>query len=94
MTLTEQKLRMIIQTEIKRILEERDYKSEYENYQSKPEQKKRRAERNHARRKMEKLGKVNKGDNKDVHHRNRNTSDNSTSNLAVIPNSKNRSINK
>jgi len=73
--------------------EDRDYKSEYENYQSKPEQKKRRAQRNAARRKMERMGKAKKGDGKDVHHRNRKTSDNSAANLAVTPKSKNRSIN-
>jgi len=41
---------------------------------------------------MERLGKVKKGDGKDVHHRNRNTSDNSSENLTAIPKSKNRSM--
>lgn len=50
----------------------RDYKKEYREYHSKPEQKKRRAGRNAARRKMEKAGKVRKGDGKDVDHRDRN----------------------
>jgi hypothetical protein len=71
---------------------ERDYKKEYEDYHAKPEQKQRRAQRNSARRKMEKLGKVKKGDGKDVHHKNFNTSDNTSRNLQVMSKSKNRSI--
>ncbi len=73
--------------------EERDYKAEYENYHSSDKQKRRRTERNAARRKMERLDKVKKGDGKDVHHRNRNTADNSAANLAATSKSKNRSIN-
>ena len=42
----------------------RDYKKEYENYHSKPEQKKNRAKRNAARRE---LG-LKKGDGKEVDH--------------------------
>lgn len=52
-------------------------------YNAKPEQKKRRAQRNAARRKLEKLGKVRKGDGKDVDHKNHNTGDNSLKNLQV-----------
>jgi hypothetical protein len=59
-------------------------------YNSKPEQKKRRAQRNAARRKMEKAGKVRKGDGKDVDHKNHNTGDNSSRNLQVQPKSVNR----
>lgn len=88
----EEKLRRYIRKEIKSIFEDRDYKKEYEQYQSKPEQKKRRAQRNAARRKLERLGKVKKGDGKDVHHRNRNTNDNTAKNLTAIPKSKNRSM--
>lgn len=47
----------------------RDYKSEYKNYQGKPEQIKNRSMRNAARRKAEKDGLVRKGDGKDVDHR-------------------------
>jgi hypothetical protein len=47
---------------------DRDYKTEYENYQGTEEQKKRRAQRNKARREMEAKGKVHKGDGKDVDH--------------------------
>jgi len=61
-------------------------------YNAKPEQKKRRAQRNAARRKMEKAGKVHKGDGKDVAHKNNNTANNSRSNLAVQSKAKNRSF--
>jgi len=47
---------------------DRDYKTEYANYQGTEEQKKRRAQRNKARREMEAKGKVHKGDGKDVDH--------------------------
>lgn len=47
----------------------RDYKRENELYNSKPEQKKRRAARNSARRTMMAAGKVKKGDGKDVDHK-------------------------
>ena len=70
----------------------RNYKREYANYHSKPKQKKRRAQRNTARRKMTKAGKVRKGDRKDVHHRNRNTADNRRRNLKVTSRRKNRSF--
>jgi hypothetical protein len=63
-------------------------------YNSSEEQKTRRAQRNAARRKMEKAGKVKKGDGKDVDHKNMNTADNSTKNLKVMSRSKNRAKNK
>ena len=47
----------------------RNYRKEYDNYHSKPKQKKRRAQRNAARDMMEKAGKVKKGDGKDVAHK-------------------------
>lgn len=46
----------------------RDYKKEYEEYQGTPEQIKHRAQRNAARREMEKKGLAHKGDGKDVGH--------------------------
>ena len=46
----------------------RNYKREYELYQGTDEQKKNRAQRNAARTKMMKEGKVSKGDGKDVAH--------------------------
>lgn len=72
----------------------RNYKKEYAEYHSKPEQKKRRAGRNAARKKMEKAGKVKKGDGKDVDHKDRNPRNNSKSNLRVQSKSKNRARNK
>lgn len=61
-------------------------------YNSKPEQKKRRAQRNAARAKMMKAGKVRKGDGKDVAHKDNNTGNNSRKNLAVQSKAKNRSF--
>jgi hypothetical protein len=46
----------------------RDYDKEYAQYHASPEQKKRRAQRNAARRKAMQDGKVKKGDNKEVDH--------------------------
>lgn len=46
----------------------RDYAKEYREYQGTPEQKKRRAQRNAARRAAERKGLVHKGDGKEVDH--------------------------
>lgn len=65
-------------------------------YNSQPEQKKRRAQRNSARAEMVKAGKASKGDGKDVDHKQhkaRGKLNNSTSNLQVIDKSKNRAKN-
>jgi len=70
----------------------RDYKKEYAEYHSRPEQKKNRAARNAARREMEERGLVRKGDGKDVDHKkplDRGGS-NDPSNWRVLPKSKNR----
>lgn len=74
------------------IIQERNYKREYALYHSRPDQKKRRAQRNKTRRKLEREGKVKKGDGKDVHHRDRDTSNLSSDNLSVISKSKNRAM--
>lgn len=63
-------------------------------YNSSEEQKKRRAERNASRAKMEKAGKVRKGDGKDVDHKNHNTADHSSKNLRVMSKSENRAKNR
>lgn len=60
-------------------------------YNAKPEQKKRRAMRNAARRKMIAAGKARKGDGKDVAHRNGNPNNNSMSNLLLQSKAANRS---
>lgn len=61
-------------------------------YNAKPEQKKRRAQRNAARRKMIAEGKARKGDGKDVAHKDNNTGNNSSNNLAMQSKAKNRSF--
>ena len=71
----------------------RNYKKEYATYHKSAKQKRRRAQRNSARRKMEKAGKVRKGDGKDVDHKNHNTADNGTKNLKVMSKSRNRAKN-
>lgn len=63
-------------------------------YNSKPEQVKRRAERNASRAEMVKAGKAHKGDGKDVDHKNHNTADKSKGNLRMQSASKNRSNNR
>lgn len=74
----------------------RDYKSEYQNFHSRPEEIKKRAERVKARRMMEKTGAVSKGDGKDVDHKKPLRSGGTTtkSNLRVRSKSANRSDNK
>lgn len=65
-------------------------------YNARPLQKKRRAQRNAARRKLLAAGKVKKGDGKDVHHVKPNKKghlSNSPSNLRVVSRAKNRSVN-
>ena len=71
----------------------RNYKSEYNNYHSKPKQKKDRAGRNGARRIMKKkLGSSILG--RDIDHKDRNPRNNSTGNLRVQSKSYNRSRNQ
>ena len=70
----------------------RDYKKEYAEYHSRPEQKKNRAARNAARREMEERGLVRKGDGKDVAHKTaiKNGGTNAPSNLKVQDKEDNR----
>lgn len=70
----------------------RNYKKEYAQYHSKPEQKKNRADRNAARRLLEDEGLVHKGDGKDVDHKKPldKGGSNDRSNLRVMSKSKNR----
>ena len=72
---------------MKGLKEGRNYKKEYENYHSKPEQIKRRAKRNEARR-MLKNRKGIKG--KDVHHKDNNPLNNDKSNLSIVSQKYNR----
>ena len=68
----------------------RNYRKEYDNYQGKPNQIKRRSRRNKARAIMAKKGLVHKGDGKDVHHTTGNPMNNSK--LSVKSKTKNRSF--
>jgi hypothetical protein len=72
-------------------VEKRDYRKEYDDYHGQPDQVKRRAARNKARRFLEKEGRVHKGDGKDVDHKNGNPLDNSSANIRVRDRSANRS---
>ena len=69
----------------------RDYKQEYKTQHASKAAKKKRASRNAARAVMEKAGKVRKGDDKDVDHKNGNANDNSKGNLRVQSAKANRS---
>jgi hypothetical protein len=71
-----------------RQLFERDYKKEYENYHSKPEQKKRRAARNGARRILKDRVGI---QGKDVHHKDNNPINNDRTNLSIVSMKYNRS---
>ena len=72
----------------------RDYKKEYANYDGTEMVKKKRAERNKARRIMERAGVVHKGDGKDVDHKKPLSKGGTTiiSNLRAKPASSNRSF--
>ena len=70
----------------------RNYRKEYDNYQSKSKQKKNRASRNASRTILKKKRKVRKGDGKDVHHKDGNPKNKKRSNLKVTSKSKNRSF--
>ena len=71
----------------------RNYRKEYDNYHSKPEQRKNRSKRVLARRLMMKLGRVRKGDGKDVDHKDGNPQNNGKHNLRVRDKSENRADN-
>ena len=72
----------------------RNYRKEYDNYQSKPKQRRNNDKRKAARRLMEKEGKVKKGDGKDVAHKKplAKGGSNKKGNLKVANRSKNRSF--
>ena len=66
----------------------RDYKKEYANYHSRPDQIKRRAARNAARRLLR--GRKELTDEKDVHHKDNNPLNNDKSNLSIVTQHYNR----
>ncbi len=72
----------------------RNYRKEYDSYHGSPDQKRRRALRNAARKVLEKEGTVSKGDGKDVDHISKSTTgplNNRRDNLRAISRSVNRS---
>lgn len=71
--------------------EVRAHRKAQAKYQKSPEQVQKRENRNEARRKLEKAGKVHKGDGKDVLHKDGNAMNNSPINWAVGSRHKNRS---
>ena len=73
--------------------EDRDYKKEYQDYHSKPEQRANRSKRVLARREMIKNGRAAKGDGKDVDHKDGNPQNNSPSNLRMMSVNANRGRN-
>lgn len=62
-------------------MSERDYRKEYDDYHAKPEQKKRRAQRNKANRKAKRQGRIRKGDGREVDHK----GSHRTGSLANVP---------
>jgi len=70
----------------------RNYRKEYDDYHARPDQKKKRANRNAARRKLAKQGRVKKGDGMDVHHKDGNPLNNSPGNLQALRAKINRSL--
>ena len=70
----------------------RNYKQEYANYDGTEKVKKKRAERNKARRMLEREGVVKKGDGKDVDHKRGVKAGNGSSNLRVKSKTANRSF--
>jgi len=75
---------------INALMEERNYRKEYDNYHAQPDQRERNAGRLRARRLMAKLGKVSKGDKMDVHHKDNDPTNNEKGNLSVTTQKYNR----
>ena len=71
----------------------RDYKREYKNYHSRPEQRKNRSSRILARRLMKKKLGIKKIRGKDIDHKDKNPRNNSRKNLRIRSKSYNRSHN-
>lgn len=68
----------------------RDYKKEYRDTHGTEKGKTDRAARNAARAKMEKAGRVRKGDGKEIDHKDHNPRNNGSKNLRVVDKSVNR----
>ena len=72
------------------LIEDRNYRKEYDNYHANPKQRERNAARLRARRLMVKRGKVKVFDKKDVHHKDNDPTNNDLSNLSVTTQKYNR----
>jgi hypothetical protein len=74
----------------------RDYRREYDLYQGRPEQIKKRTERTTARREAEKMGMAHKGDGKDLDHKRplSKGGSNNKSNWRMVSASENRSFSR
>ena len=72
------------------LIEDRNYRKEYDNYHANPKQRERNAARLRARRLMVKRGKVKVFDKKDVHHKDNDQTNNDLSNLSVTTQKYNR----
>ena len=70
---------------------EEGYREMYRKFQSSAKAKAERASRNNARRSAIASGKVQKGDGKEIDHKNSNPMDNSSGNLRVVSRKTNRS---
>lgn len=70
----------------------RNYRKEYVDYQGKPEQIKRRNNRNRARAKMIAAGKISKHSKLDIDHKDGNANNNSMNNLQALPIRVNRGL--
>lgn len=68
----------------------RNYRKEYDNYHSRPEQKLRRAARNAARASLKKTTAPEKLEGKDVHHKDNDPMNNDKSNLSIVSQRYNR----
>lgn len=68
----------------------RNYKRDYDKFQSSEKAKKERASRNKARREAERTGRVHKGDGKDIDHVDGNPLNNTSKNKRVISKTQNR----
>ena len=73
------------------LIEDRNYRKEYDNYHANPKQRERNAARLRARRLMVKKGKVKVFDKKDVHHKDNDPTNNDPKNLSVTTQKYNRS---
>ena len=70
----------------------RDYKFEYKYFDSTDRRKQDRASRNRIRRRLERMGRVRKGDGKQIHHRDGNPRNNRLSNIVVVDHCEHRRL--